>query len=135
MNGLTRQGDRRMTVREVAKIAGAAYSTVAAYAQKAGWTENGKQTFLDENQVAIIVEAMKNAQHNQTRDTFQASLEGIETTQSRAVRIAILAQKQQEIDRQIKIEFIRKVLKSGGAARATPASWAACPMQILSVPL
>jgi hypothetical protein len=105
MNELTRQGNKRMTIRQIADITGAAYSTVAAYAQKAGWTENGKQTVLDENQVAIIVEAMKQAQHNQTKDTFQAGLEGIEITQSRAIRIAVLAQRQQEIDRQIKAEL------------------------------
>jgi hypothetical protein len=94
-----------MTVRQVAEATGAAYSTVAAYAQKAGWTENGKQTLLDERQTAIIVEAMKQAQHNQTKYTFQAGLEGIETAQSRAVRIAVLAKRQQEIDRQIKAEL------------------------------
>jgi phage antirepressor YoqD-like protein len=105
MKEMSRQGDWRMTVKEVAKITGASYSTVAAYAQKAGWTENGKQTFLDESQVAIIVEAMKGAHHNQAKDTFRASLEGIETTQSRTIRIAVLSQRQQEIDRQIKAEL------------------------------
>ena len=78
---------------------------MTAYAQKAGWTENGKLTLLDERQTAIIVEAMKQAQHNQTKDTFQAGLEGIETTQSRAVRIAGLARQQQKIDRQIRAEL------------------------------
>jgi len=51
--------DKRMTVREIADATGAAYRTVADYARKAGWTKNGKQTLLDEKQVALIVEAMK----------------------------------------------------------------------------
>jgi len=37
-----------MTLKEVAEATGAAYRTVAAYAQKAGWTENGKETLLTE---------------------------------------------------------------------------------------
>jgi phage antirepressor YoqD-like protein/AraC-like DNA-binding protein len=94
-----------MTLREIAETTGAAYSTVAAYAQKAGWTENGKQTLLDEKQVAIIVEAMKQAQHNQTKDTFQASIEGMETSKSRAVRLAVLAEKRLELEKQFNAEL------------------------------
>jgi phage antirepressor YoqD-like protein len=108
MAGLVVNGDNRMTVKEVAEAIGAAYSTVAAYAQKAGWTENGKQTFLDEKQAAIIVEAMKQGHAggpNNAAGTLQTSLEGVETAQSRAVRIAALARRQQEIDRQIQAEL------------------------------
>jgi anti-repressor protein len=93
MSELARQMGKRMTIKEVAEATGAAYSTVAAYAQKAGWTENGKQTLLDEDQVAIIVESMKQAQPNQTKDTFQAGLEGVETTQSRALRTGDLGRR------------------------------------------
>jgi hypothetical protein len=81
---------------------------VVAYAQKAGWTENGKQTLLNENQAAIIVEAMKQGHAggpNNAAGTLQTSLQGIETAQSRAVRIAVLAKKQKEIDQQIKAEL------------------------------
>ena len=108
MDELTVHGVRRMTIQEVAEIVGSAYSTVASYAQKAGWTENGKQTLLNENQVAIIIEAMKQAHRNQTKDTFQASIEGIETTQSRAVRLAVLAQKQHEIEPCLALEQGKK---------------------------
>jgi phage antirepressor YoqD-like protein len=80
--------DRRMTVREVAERVGVAYSTVAGYAQKAGWTENGKQTLLAENQVTLIVEAMKRGTNNQ--HNLPSGLEGVETTKSRALRVDLL---------------------------------------------
>jgi hypothetical protein len=103
MNDLAQ--NKKMTLRQIARATGASYRTVAAYAQKAGWTKNGKTTWLDEKQVTIILEAMKQAQHNQKKDTLQAALQGVETTQSRAVRIAVLAQRQQEIEWQIKAEM------------------------------
>ena len=55
MNAMANVNDRRMTLKEIAEKTGAAYSTVAAYAQKAGWTENGKQTLLDEREVGLGV--------------------------------------------------------------------------------
>ena len=100
-----------VTLAEIAKISGAAHSTVAAYAQKAGWTENGKRTLLNEKQATIIVEAMKaretgGAFHKRENgDTFHNVVEGIETSGSRAVRIAVLAKKQHEIDLQIQAEL------------------------------
>jgi phage antirepressor YoqD-like protein len=110
-----------MTVREVAEATGAAYSTVAAYAHKAGWTENGKQTLLDDRQVAVIVEAMKQGHAggpNNAAGTLQTSLEGIETTQSRAVRIAVLAQRQHEIDLQITAELEAEIADLKAKAEA-----------------
>ncbi|MDR1100387.1 MAG: hypothetical protein LBL28_07905 [Treponema sp.] len=59
MNGIAIQGDKRMTLRQVAQATGASYSTVVAYAKKAGWTENGKLTLLTEEQVTMILEAIK----------------------------------------------------------------------------
>jgi anti-repressor protein len=79
---------KTMTLKEVAEITGAAYSTIAAYAQKAGWTENGKQTLLNEKQVTILLEALKQGNNNQY--DLPSSLEGIETSQSRAFRIELL---------------------------------------------
>jgi|GEM_PF-2583117 len=105
LSELANINDRRMTLKEIAEHTGAAYRTVADYAQRAGWTENGKQTLLDERQVTLILEAMKQAHHNQTKDTLQATLQGVETSQSRAIRIAVLSQRQKEIDRQIQIEL------------------------------
>jgi phage antirepressor YoqD-like protein/predicted DNA-binding transcriptional regulator AlpA len=79
MNELT-QG-KAMTLKEVSEITGAAYSTIAAYAQKAGWTENGRQTLLNEQQVTIILEAMKATNGQGQSQTFQDNLEGVETNQ------------------------------------------------------
>lgn len=98
-------------MKEVADATGAAYSTIAAYAQKAGWTQNGKQTLLNEAQVTMILETMKAKEtgagfhKKESGSTFHNVIEGVETAQSRAVRIAVLAQKQKEIDRQIQAEL------------------------------
>jgi cell division protein YceG involved in septum cleavage len=77
-----------MTLQEIADKTGAAYSTVAKYAQEAGWTQNGKQTLLDENQVTVILEAMKRANPNQYNLT--SSLEGVETSKSAALQLDLL---------------------------------------------
>ncbi|GHU27246.1 hypothetical protein FACS1894164_19310 [Spirochaetia bacterium] len=77
-----------VTLESVANMTGAAYSTVASYAQKAGWTKDGKQTLLDENQVTIILEAMKRAKKNQ--HDLPSSVEAIHTSKSRALRIELL---------------------------------------------
>jgi phage antirepressor YoqD-like protein len=90
INTLAKQGDKRITLQEIAMVTGAAYSTVAAYAQKAGWTENGKQTLLDDNQAAIIVEAMKVPKASGRESNLLFQIEGIETTKSRALRIDLL---------------------------------------------
>ena len=79
MNELTNYGDRRMTLRAVAEATGAAYRTVADYAQKAGWTENGKQTLLDERQVTLILEAMKAPVSSGHKSNLAVQLQGIET--------------------------------------------------------
>jgi transposase len=65
MKKAAKQEDRLMSIKEVAEATGASYSTVAAYAQKAGWTNNGKRTRLTEEQAAIILEAMKRGNSNQ----------------------------------------------------------------------
>jgi hypothetical protein len=57
--------DKRMTLRQIAEVTGASYRAVADYAQKAGWTENGKRTLLNEEQVTFILEAMRLANNNQ----------------------------------------------------------------------
>jgi hypothetical protein len=132
MNKLTAYGDRRITLKEVADVTGAAYRTVAAYAQKAGWTENGKLTLLNEEQVTVILEAMKRTKNNQY--DLASSLQGIDTTKSRALRIDLLhrqieAEMQGEIDelktalaaandllekRTTGLETIQRIAEAGG---------------------
>jgi hypothetical protein len=99
------QIEKRVTLREIAEITGAAYRTVADYAQRAGWTQNGVQTLLDEKQTAIIVEAMKATGGQGQGLTLQDKLQGIETSESRAVRIAAMSKQQQEIAERIQAEL------------------------------
>jgi hypothetical protein len=106
MSGIAKQGDRRMTLRQVSKSTGAAYRTVAAYAQKAGWTENGKLTLLTEEQVTVIVEAMKTAKSSGTKSNLASQLQGVDTTKSRALRIDLL-HRQIEAEMQTEIDELR----------------------------
>ena len=117
MNAIANYGDKRMTLRAVAEATGASYSTVAAYAQRAGWTQNGKITLLNEAQVTVILEAMKAKEtgagfhKKETGSTFHNVIEGVETAHSRAVRIAVLTQKQREIDQQIQGELQAEIVE------------------------
>jgi hypothetical protein len=113
MTGVTRRGDKRCTLREVADVTGAAYSTVAAYAQKAGWTENGKATLLTEEQATVIIEAMKRGANNQ--HGLPSRSEGVDTTKSRALRIDLL-HRQIEAEMQAEIADLDRRLKTTEAA-------------------
>jgi hypothetical protein len=86
-----------MTLRQIANITGAAYSTVAAYAQKAGWTKNGKQTLLDDNQTTIIVEAMKQPVSSGTKSNLLSQIEGVETVLTPALKLEMLYRQIDEI--------------------------------------
>ena len=126
MKALT--ASKTMTLKEIAEITGAAYSTIAAYAQKAGWTENGKPTLLDEQQVTLILEAMKTPVSSGAKSNLLNEIEGIKTSQSRVLQLRILQKQMQEIyeaeiaelkaqaeaDRP-KVEFFNQVSDSGDA--------------------
>jgi phage antirepressor YoqD-like protein len=86
-------GSRFMTLQEIADATGAAYSTVAGYAQRAGWTENGKTTRLDEERATIILEAMKKPASSGAKSNLLIQMEGTETGQSLELQIAIEAKK------------------------------------------
>jgi hypothetical protein len=90
MNEITRQEDRRMTLRQVAGATGASYRTVAAYAQKAGWTENGKLTLLTEEQATVLVEAIKSPVSSGTKANLAAQMQGIETALTPALKLDML---------------------------------------------
>ncbi|GHV81251.1 hypothetical protein AGMMS49944_30420 [Spirochaetia bacterium] len=102
MNDLTMKNDRRHTLQEIADITGTAYSTVAAYAQKAGWTENGKKTLLTDAQAAIIIEAMKRAHAGggDTDPTFRTSLEAVTTELTPVVQLKMIQAKKEDLHRQ-----------------------------------
>jgi DNA-binding CsgD family transcriptional regulator len=78
-----------MSLREIADITGAAYSTVAGYAQRAGWTENGKTTRLDEAQTTIILEAIRKGAVTNHNNDLLSSMEGVETGQSLDFQLAL----------------------------------------------
>jgi hypothetical protein len=85
------------------RATGASYRTVAAYAQKAGWTQNGKLILLTEDQVTVLVEAIKSPVSSGTKANLAAQTQGIDTAKSRALRIDLLhrrieAEMQAEID-------------------------------------
>jgi phage antirepressor YoqD-like protein len=123
---IIKANEKRVTLREIAGITGAAYRTVAAYAQRAGWTQNGVETLLDEKQTTIIIEAMKAAHPgNEPGQHLASDLQGIETGQSRALRIAKL---NAEIQRELEAEISElraeneKLLPKGIFADAVAAS-------------
>lgn len=74
---------KTMTLKEIAEITGAAYRTIANYARKAGWTENGKTTHLTEAQVTMILEAIKKPVSSGAKSNLLNEIEGIATSQSR----------------------------------------------------
>ena len=114
MREIARHGDKRMTLKEVAGATGAAYSTVAAYAQKAGWTQNGKQTLLDERQVTLIVEAMKEKAFNGVGEASKLTsvLEGIETSQSLDLQLALVERKAHELWKRKALEQEARAVKA-----------------------
>jgi len=101
LDELQKTAARRVTLREIAEITGAAYRTVARYAKKAGWTKNGRQTWLDENQAAILIKSVE--------ATGGQDSKGVDTSQSRAVRLAALAEKRLELEKQFNAELVAEI--------------------------
>jgi len=89
--------DKRVTLQEISDITKAAYRTVAAYAQRAGWTENGKQTLLTEKQATVIIEAMKDGAKANHSNTLLSSMQGVNTSLSRVLQLENLQKQMQEI--------------------------------------
>jgi hypothetical protein len=82
--------DKMTTLQEIADATGAAYSTVANYAQRAGWTQNGVKTELNEFQATIIIEAMKKPVASGRKANLLFETEGTTTEHSAALRIDLL---------------------------------------------
>jgi DNA-binding transcriptional regulator YhcF (GntR family) len=97
MNGLARHGDGLLTLRQFAKTTGVSYRTAAAYAQKAGWTRNGKTTYLTPEQQTIIIEAVKQPVSSGTKANLAAQTQGIETALTPALRLEMLYRQIDEI--------------------------------------
>jgi phage antirepressor YoqD-like protein len=103
--------DKRMTAREVAEALGCNPETVRGHVRALfpELMENGKTTYLNEAQVTVVLERMKEtAKHYDSSGrnaTYNNSLQVAETPQSRALRIDLLhrqieAEMQAEIDEQ-----------------------------------
>jgi hypothetical protein len=89
---------KKITLKEIADITGASYRTVASYAQKAGWTQNGKQTWLDEKQATVIIEVMKAPVSSGTKSNLASEMQGIETERSDEFRLAMLYKESARIE-------------------------------------
>lgn len=63
MNEIT--NTKKMSIGEVAQSLSCSHETVRYYANKLGFTKNGVKTLLDESQVTLILDAIKNANTNQ----------------------------------------------------------------------
>jgi phage antirepressor YoqD-like protein len=92
MNELTQQGDKRMTVREVAAQLGCNPETVKGHIRELfpALMQNGITTYLTEDQATLILEKMKRESGIGAGVNLQNQIVGIETSQSRALRIYAL---------------------------------------------
>jgi phage antirepressor YoqD-like protein len=104
MNELTRQGDKRMTVREVAVQLGCNPETVKGHIRELfpGLMQNGVTTYLTEDQATLILEKMKRESGIGAGVNLQKQIVGIETSQSRALRIELL---HQQIEAELQAEI------------------------------
>jgi phage antirepressor YoqD-like protein len=133
MNEIAKQGDSRMTVKEVAEAFGCNPETVKGHIRELfpGLMQNGKATLLDDKQATIILESIKKstAEHRGLESiNLQRSVAGIETGQRRALRIELLhRQIETELEAEIaelkekaeadrpKVEFFDQVAESRDA--------------------
>jgi len=116
MREMAKRNDKRMTLKEVAGATGAAYRTVAAYAKNMGWTRNGKITRLAEWQVTLILEVMKATGGQGQKETLQDNLQGLETSMSLDIQIALAERQAKDIERQAKELWKRKALEQEARA-------------------
>lgn len=71
MNELTLNGDKRMTTAEVAEALGVSDRTVRRHAEKMGMTRNGFTTWLSENDVTRIKQAIERSGRNDLDNVVQ----------------------------------------------------------------
>jgi DNA-binding CsgD family transcriptional regulator len=78
---------KRMSLQEIATATGTSYRTVAAYAHKAGWTQNGKKTVLTEKQVTVILEAIKRLVSSGRKSNLAFEMQDTETSLPPALKL------------------------------------------------
>jgi phage antirepressor YoqD-like protein len=89
---VTLQGDRRMTVKELAERFCCDIHTITNHANRLfpSKIRNGVKTFFDEKEVTLILESIKSVKSQ--NDTLKVDLQGTETTLTPALKIAQLAE-------------------------------------------
>jgi DNA-binding Lrp family transcriptional regulator len=113
MKGIAVCGDKRMTVREVAEALGCHSETIKQHVRKLfpQLMEKGKETYLNEAQVTIVLESVKTPVSSGTVANLQSQIVGVETAQSRALRIDLL-------HRQIEAEMQAEIAEQKARAEA-----------------
>lgn len=71
MNELINAGDKRMTAREVAEALNVSDRTVRRHAERLGMTQNGFTTYLSENDVTNIKQAIERSGRNDLDNVVQ----------------------------------------------------------------
>jgi len=97
--------DRRMTVREAAKVLGCNPETVKRHIREL-WPnlmQNGVTTYLNEAHITVLLEKIKQGQayaHNVSGGdvaAYKSGIAGIETSQSLDLQLALVARKAHEL--------------------------------------
>lgn len=73
MKEIAVEGDRRMTVREVAEALNVEERTVQRHAASLGLTSNGRTTYLDERAVTVIKQAIEKSGRNDLDNVVEVS--------------------------------------------------------------
>jgi hypothetical protein len=78
MQELTRQGDRRMTTKEVAKQLGCDIHTITNHANRLfpGKLRNGVKTYFNEKEITLILESIKNPIPSGAKSNLVNELQG-----------------------------------------------------------
>jgi hypothetical protein len=81
--------EKLVTIKEIANQLKVSVRVIQTYASKAGWTEHGKTTYLNEKQVTVILEAMKSKGGQKLNEAAQINLRSTETDLSIDAQIAM----------------------------------------------
>jgi DNA-binding Lrp family transcriptional regulator len=104
MKKMSRQNDNRITVRVAARQLGCNPETVKAHIRKLfpSLLQNGKVTYLNEEQITVILEHMKQPVSSGSVNNLQSQIVGIDTSKSRVFRVDLL-------HRQIEAEMLTEI--------------------------
>jgi hypothetical protein len=113
---------KHYTARELAERFGCGVKTIHNHANALfGNAKNGVRREFDEAQTTAILERMKRGQHNQTKNTLQATVQGTETALTLDLQIALAEREAKELAIRAKELWKRKALEQ--EARAVKAEY------------